>query len=203
MSLKPMEEKQVRIKRPMNSFMVWSRVERRRLALKHPNLLNYEISKLLGDQWNRLSESEKLPFCREAERLRSIHREKYPDFTYRPRKNSKTKSSMEDSRNKTGPCIFGLPPPQQYKAPRSQHSVSMKQFDVSLVGSPLSAFNVEQPNAISGHISPPFLQPHTANHTEAKALPMCQNPTLYSRSFASCHQLPCCDQLFSTFSYTN
>lgn len=75
----------------MNAFMVWSRTERRKLALKYPNMLNCEISKLLGAEWSRLSEEEKRPYVMEAKHLRSVHNQKYPDYSYKPRRR-KTKT---------------------------------------------------------------------------------------------------------------
>lgn len=50
------------VRRPMNAFMVWSKQARRRIALAYPNLLNCEISKLLGREWGRMSSKEKEPY---------------------------------------------------------------------------------------------------------------------------------------------
>ena len=75
-----------RIKRPMNAFMIWSSVERKRLAEHEPRLHNTELSKRLGQMWKSMAEAEKTPYRKEADRLKAKIMEEHPDYKYRPRR---------------------------------------------------------------------------------------------------------------------
>ena len=68
------------VKRPMNSFLLWAKIMRRKYATENPNLQNAEISKLLGKIWNSMSTTDKRPFVEKAEKLRVIHMKNYPNY---------------------------------------------------------------------------------------------------------------------------
>ena len=78
-----------RVRRPMNAFMVWSQIERRKIVAVQPDMHNAEISKRLGQRWRQLSDDQRKPFVEEADRLRVLHGLEYPDYKYRPRKRAK------------------------------------------------------------------------------------------------------------------
>lgn len=72
---------------------------------------NAVISKSLGVRWKALTEEEKQPYIDEAERLRRLHSQEYPDYKYRPKKkqtitsksvattNSNSKSDSQQANN--------------------------------------------------------------------------------------------------------
>jgi len=96
-----------RIRRPLNCFMVFSHLERKRVAEEYPELHNADLSKILGQKWKNLSQAERKPYIEEAERIRQVHTEIYPHYKYQPRrkgtvvKQAPQKISKQDIKEET------------------------------------------------------------------------------------------------------
>jgi len=95
---KKSKSSQSHVKRPMNAFMVWSQIERKKMADVFPDMHNAEISRRLGKRWKLLSDSERKPYVVRSEKLREEHMRRYPDYKYRPKKKT-TKETIKSNLN--------------------------------------------------------------------------------------------------------
>ena len=88
------KDKEQHIKRPANSFMIWTQDNRTKLFNENSTLNNAEISKLLGQKWNTLSNKEKQIYKDKAEQVKKEHKRKYPDYIYRPKHKLETMTTI-------------------------------------------------------------------------------------------------------------
>ena len=86
----------------MNAFMVFSTYERARVVQEHPDISNTDLSKELGRRWNSLSAADRAPFVSEADRLRLMHMQEYPDYKYKPGK-KRAKAGQRGNQNIDSP----------------------------------------------------------------------------------------------------
>ena len=98
-SLQTKKHKLNHIKRPMNAFMVWSQLERRKIIGVTPDKHNAEISKELGRRWKLLPDAKRKPYIEEAERLRILHQREFPDYKYKPKKKLKVSAPPPQSQS--------------------------------------------------------------------------------------------------------
>ncbi|KAG7321001.1 hypothetical protein KOW79_015416 [Hemibagrus wyckioides] len=66
------------IKKPMNAFLIWSRIHRPIFSMANPFASNAQISTQLGNEWRKLSEEQKAPYFAESWRLKWKHRQQFP-----------------------------------------------------------------------------------------------------------------------------
>lgn len=59
--------------RPMNAFMAWSQVERRRLVEEGRDINNSAVCRSLGERWKQLDDKEKMSWKRTADKLKKEH----------------------------------------------------------------------------------------------------------------------------------
>ena len=74
------------IKRPMNSFIIWSKEMRPVIIKSIPNVINSEISIILGQLWLNMTDKQKEIYYKKAEELKIEHIKLYPYYKYTPQR---------------------------------------------------------------------------------------------------------------------
>ena len=87
-----------RVKRPMNSFMVWSVNRRKILSQEYPNTPNTELSKRLGEEWRVLEKSDKTPYVKIADELLAKHKSDNPGYKWQQKKPRESQNPKKKQR---------------------------------------------------------------------------------------------------------
>ena len=185
------------VKRPMNSFMIWAKIMRRKFAEENPKLHNAEISKLLGKAWNELTTKEKRPFVEKAERLRIRHMKEHPNYRYTPKRRSQDRRPAQRTNstyiNPTfissisnvvmSSQVFGLPSSPDWSSPKDRQISSSQYIDrggqyysVGNVNRNVNTFRDDNhafpPTSLEKERNKPnFIGPAFANHSQFKSGP--------------------------------
>ena len=73
------------VKRPLNPFMLYAKVERPQISKENQNMSNSEVSKVLGMNWKILPAYKKDKYrCLAAEEKKQ-HKLQHPDYVYSPK----------------------------------------------------------------------------------------------------------------------
>lgn len=159
-----------RIKRPMNAFMVWSQMERRKICEVQPDMHNAEISKKLGKKWKLLSEEARQPFRDEAERLRQLHQKQYPNYKYRPRKKTSKPAEVSKTKERKRPrksASLSLPSPSPSASSSPSPSPSPSSSSSSLL-TPSNSPMVHTSYVAASPMSPPSAAPAASHATRTR-----------------------------------
>ena len=96
------------VRRPMNAFMVYAQVARKKVAGKYPNLSYRKLSKTLGELWRMLDDEERKPFVEEADRLRREHKRAHPTYKFKPQRRRKKVDKQCEGGSSTFASSIGL-----------------------------------------------------------------------------------------------
>lgn len=95
------KQKEPKIRRPMNAFMIFSKRHRALVHQKHPNQDNRTVSKILGEWWYALKPEEKNRYHELASEVKEAHFRTYPEWKWCSKDRRKSSSSGKDGRGRT------------------------------------------------------------------------------------------------------
>jgi hypothetical protein len=86
-----------KIKRPINSFMMYCSKRRKELSAQNPALSTAEVSVILGDEWTNMSEEEKNNYILQSPLVENDLELDRPDYIYTPNPNNYKKRSIQST----------------------------------------------------------------------------------------------------------
>lgn len=111
--------KSPRVRRPMNSFMLFSNQYRSVLQFENKERTNTQISKLLGEAWKSMPLEAKKPYMERAAKIKADFNAAHPDYVY-------TKTIRKKHKRKPGTKFGDIPPFLSTTTTGSQTSSEMR-----------------------------------------------------------------------------
>lgn len=90
----PTSENLSKQKRPPNAYILYCLENRTSLRIQNPDLPNIEISKMLGDNWRALDESQRRPYKEKAKVLQAEFKKQNPDYKYEKARKKRIEHEM-------------------------------------------------------------------------------------------------------------
>jgi hypothetical protein len=158
-----------RLKRPINSFLLFAKEYRPALLNEHGRLNNQQVSKLLGVKWKSMTEDEKAPYTREAEAIHAKFMLDHPDFSWhgdkdhnKERKASSAAPTPKKRSRTSSTCAELGPRPAAWESlsPSAEFDVNSRRASEGDLFDTLMRLN-------HPHNSTPLLSPH---HDQFEAL---------------------------------
>lgn len=94
---------QPRLRRPMNSFLLFSNEHRPKLAAANPDLTNAAVSVLLGERWKSLPAAERTVYVESARKIKDDFKAEHPEYRYARSTRNKGKKRKLEERGMTPP----------------------------------------------------------------------------------------------------
>jgi hypothetical protein len=101
-------------RRPPNAYILYCLEKRSQLRLAHPDLPNVEISKILGENWKSLNESDRRPYKEKAKTMQAEFKKENPEYRYDRARQKRITQEILLSRNRRPqmrPDYSGFPAP--------------------------------------------------------------------------------------------
>lgn len=121
------KQKESKIRRPMNAFMIFSKRHRAMVHQKHPNQDNRTVSKILGEWWYALKPEEKTQYHDLASEVKEAHFRTYPEWKWCSKDRRKSASSGKDARGR----MDSLDGPDE-SSPMTPSDLQIDNFPLSL-----------------------------------------------------------------------
>jgi len=78
-----LDDFELNIKKPPNPFLIFRSEIYKNTKNEHPKSTSRELSKIIGNIWNKMTKENKLPYINKANEIKKKHKKLYPRHKYK------------------------------------------------------------------------------------------------------------------------